>query len=104
LEGEGRRIGRREKSRRKEEKIIEVMSEGGGYFFEYFHQFLSLGEIKNSGETLVLIGTYWIQIGQLSANVGQIPIIEFSKIWLFSIFWEIFELFEFNMRFCSKIG
>ena len=75
----------------------------GVYFFEYFHQFFSLGEIKNSGEILGLTGPYWLQIGRLSANCGQKTTIEFSKIWFFFIFWEIFELFEFNIRFGPKL-
>ena len=76
---------------------------GGGIFFWIKLSILTLGETKNSGQTLGLNGLYQPQIGQWSANLDQKTTIEFSKIWLFSIFWEFFELFEFNLRFCSKI-
>ena len=51
----------------------------GGSFFSLNRQFFSLGEIKKSGWTFGMTGSY----GRLSTNIGQKTTIEFSKIWLF---------------------
>ena len=76
---------------------------GGGRFLEYFHEFLSLVEIKNSGGTLELSGPYRPHFGRLSANIGRKPTIEISKIWLFWLFWPNLGTFFFKMMVWSKI-
>ena len=45
----------------------------------------------------------WTLLTTNRTIIGHKPTIEFSKIWLFSIFGKFFILFEFNIRFYSKI-
>ena len=40
-------------------------------FLRYFHQFFSLGQKKNFGETFELVETFELFIGQLSAISGR---------------------------------
>ena len=63
---------------------------------------MSLGEIKNSGETLELSGTHRPHFGRLSANIGRKPTNEFSKIWHFSGFQVILGNFFFQNENLTK--
>ena len=73
--------------------LISFFMSHGGLNFWIKWSIFRLGDIKNSGGTLGLSGSYWQQICQLSATKPQL---KFQKYCFFVYFKEISELFFSN--------
>jgi hypothetical protein len=84
-----------------------LFGEQGVAMLQYFHEFLELGNIKNSDENLWQDGRFVVLIGRFLAICGNKSNIEMSKIRDFGFyqasFGKFFELFFFQIRFSSKI-